>query len=358
MSPAARRVSSTTERVPSRYNTSDFDYEYPREAIAQRPLPDRSASRLLVLHRTSGEVEHRTFRDIAQLTEAGDVLVLNVSRVVPARLKGLRDNDREAEILLVHPEPDGTWLAMVHPGGKLKVGRTVRFGADTRAEITEMVGGGLRRIRFTGRLTPTELMKSYGAVPLPPYIERPPDSHDRERYQTVFARHDGSVAAPTAGLHFTPEILSELRERGVAIAEIVLHVGPGTFKPVDVENLSNHSMHAEWFRLPRVAVETVLRAKSQGRRVWAVGTTSARVLETVAGSGTLREESGWTDLFLYPPYEFRVVDALITNFHLPRSTLLMLVAAFAGYDHTMSAYREALARGYRLYSYGDAMAII
>jgi S-adenosylmethionine:tRNA ribosyltransferase-isomerase len=346
------------ERVPSRYKTSDFDYEYPREAVAQRPLPERNASRLLVLHRDTGTIEHRSFGQFASLPDPGDVLVLNESKVMRARLKGLRDNGREAEILLAHPEPDGTWLAMVHPGGKLKVGRKVTFGDDAVAEIVDVIGGGLRRVRFSGPLSPIELMKQSGSVPLPPYIERIPDDQDRERYQTVFAQHDGSVAAPTAGLHFTEGTLSELKARGVTTARVVLHVGPGTFKPVATEEPTDHSMHSEWYSVPAEAANLIVAAKKSGKRVWAVGTTSARVLETVANFDGQHATTGWTDLFIYPPFEFKVVNALLTNFHLPRSTLLMLVAAFAGYESTMFAYRTAVRNGYRLYSYGDAMVVV
>jgi S-adenosylmethionine:tRNA ribosyltransferase-isomerase len=234
----------------------------------------------------------------------------------------------------------------------------VFFGEDTSAEILGVLGGGLRRIRFDGPLGPEELMEKYGAVPLPPYITRAPEDADTERYQTVYARENGSVAAPTAGLHFTEEILASLAERGVEIAEVLLHVGPGTFKPVREDDPSRHTMHSEWYSVSQEAAEKVNRAKADGRRVWAVGTTSARVLETVGSEGVLREDSGWTDLFLLPPYEFRMVDAMLTNFHLPRSTLLMLVAALGGHEHIMNAYREAVALGYRLYSYGDAMAIV
>ncbi len=336
----------------------DFDYEYPPEAVAQRPLSERSASRLLVLDRASGTVAHRTFGDFPALLGRGDVLVRNTSRVIPARLVGQRDNGRPAELLLVHPESDDTWLAMVHPGGKLKQGRTVSFGGDTVAEIVAVVGGGLRRVHFSGARTVAELMRADGAVPLPPYIERPPDDLDRERYQTVYARDEGSVAAPTAGLHFTGAVLDDVERRGVQIADVVLHVGPGTFKPVEVDDPTRHVMHREWYAVPEEAADRINGAKAAGHRVWAVGTTAARTLETAtADDGSVAAGSGWTDLFIYPPYRFRNVDGLLTNFHLPRSTLIMLVAAFAGFAPTMAAYREAVARGYRLFSYGDAMAI-
>jgi S-adenosylmethionine:tRNA ribosyltransferase-isomerase len=367
------------------YRVADFDYPCPTELIAQHPAPDRAASRLLVLERATGRVSHRSFRDFPSLLDAGDVLVVNTSRVLPARLMGRRDNGRSAEILLVHPEPDGTWLAMVHPGGKLKVGRKVWFGAGGReggraagtagvaeaagaagvaAEIVDVLGGGLRRIRFHG-MDAQAVMERYGAVPLPPYIHRAPEPDDAERYQTVYAKVDGSVAAPTAGLHFTEEILAAVRARGVTVSDVVLHVGPGTFKPVEVEDPAAHVMHAEWYEIPEATASLVNDAKARGARAWAVGTTACRVLETAAASaataapaGVVAAGSGWTDLFIYPPYEFRVVDALLTNFHLPRSTLLMLVAAFAGHTHTMAAYQEAIRERYRLYSYGDAMAVV
>jgi S-adenosylmethionine:tRNA ribosyltransferase-isomerase len=273
-------------------------------------------------------------------------------------LTGRRENGRDAEILLVHPEEDGSWTCLAHPGGKLKVGRKVFFGTDTTAEITGVLGGGLRRIRFSGALDAAELMRRFGAVPLPPYITRPPESSDTDRYQTVYATEDGSVAAPTAGFHFTEDTLTCLSERGVELAEVVLHVGPGTFKPVRDDDPSQHKMHSEWYSVSRKTADVVNAAKTDGRRVWAIGTTSARVLESVGASGELHERCGWTDLFILPPYEFKMVDAMLTNFHLPRSTLLMLVAAFSGHELIMNAYREAVERGYRLYSYGDAMAII
>jgi len=332
-------------------STADFSYALDSALIAQRPLPDRAASRLLVLHRESGAVAHRSFRDLPGLLRRGDLLVRNTSRVIPARLTGVRDNGRPAEILLVRPEADGAWLAMVHPGGKLKAGRTVRFGDDATAEIGEAMGGGLRRLRFSGRLDPPALMQRYGATPLPPYIERPAEAGDRDRYQTVYAREDGSIAAPTAGLHFTPQLLAAIEQNGVGIADVVLHVGPGTFKPVQAEQLAHHSMHAEWYSLPPETGARIVDTKAAGGRVVAVGTTTARVLESGLGSG-------WTRLFIHPPYRFTAVDALLTNFHLPRSTLLMLVAAFAGYQNVMAAYQEAARERYRFYSYGDAMLIL
>jgi len=343
--------------VGKTYRTADFDYEYPPDTVAQHPLPDRSASRLLVLDRASDTVHHRRFAEFPTLLDSGDVLVLNTSRVIPARLKGVRENGREAEVLLVHPEPDGQWLAMVHPGGKLKAGRTIRFGDDAIAHVVSVLQGGLRRLAFSGTVDVPTLMRRYGSVPLPPYIARPVVPSDRERYQTIYANADGSVAAPTAGLHFTAALLDRISKRGIEIVETMLHVGPGTFKPIETDDPARHTMHAEWYSVSEASARRVNTAKAQGHRVWAVGTTVARTLETVAMEDTVRAGSGWTDLFIYPPYRFRIVDALLTNFHLPRSTLLMLVAAFAGYERAMAAYRDAIRERYRLFSYGDAMAI-
>lgn len=348
-------------RPVSSHRTSDFQYDFPPEAVAQRPLADRAASRLLVVERSTGALLHQRMRDFPDLVEQGDTVVVNSSRVMPARLTGTRENGREAELLLVHAEPDGSWLAMVHPGGKLKVGRTIRFGDDAVATVCEVLTGGVRRVQISGPMGPRELMDHYGETPLPPYIHRKPDQSDAERYQTVYAKIEGSIAAPTAGLHFTSELLHAITARGAIVTEVVLHVGPGTFKPVDVDDPDQHTMHPEWYDVPPAAAEAVNSAKESGKRVWAVGTTAVRTLEAAANpnrEGAVTPGSGWTELFIRPPYAFAVVDAVLTNFHLPRSTLLMLVAAFAGYDTTMSAYRQAVADGYRLYSYGDAMAII
>jgi S-adenosylmethionine:tRNA ribosyltransferase-isomerase len=334
---------------------SDFDYDLPTQQIAQHPLPDRSASRLLVLERATGAITHRHFADIVELIPAGDVLVLNTSRVIAARLHGKRDSGNVAELLLVRGLPDGTWLAMGHPGGKLKPGRRVTFGADSAIEVLEVLGGGVRRVRFTGALDALATIAKYGEVPLPPYIRRPPTALDRDRYQTVYAAHDGSVAAPTAGLHFTPTLLERVQAKGVAVASLDLHVGPGTFKPVEADDLRAHIMHPEVYEIPEATVAAVNAHAS----VCAVGTTVVRALESAADErGRVRAGAGETSLFIRPPYEFKVIDRLLTNFHLPRSTLLMLVCAFGGYEAVMGAYREAVREGYRFYSYGDAMAII
>jgi S-adenosylmethionine:tRNA ribosyltransferase-isomerase len=339
--------------------TSAFDYSLPPDRIAQEPLADRAASRLLVLERDSGRVGHRHFPQLLDLIAPEDVLVLNVSRVIPARLLGTREGGQPAELLLVREGTRGSWLALAHPGGKLKPGRRVRFGPDSVAEIAEVLGGGLRRVRFVGDLDARATLAKYGAVPLPPYIRRAPTPADVERYQTVYAKDDGSVAAPTAGLHFTPALLDAIRRKGAAVAELDLHVGPGTFKPVAVEDVRKHKMDSEAFAVSPAAAATINERRAGGGKVWAVGTTVVRTLETVAiGNGRVGDGAGETKLFIHPPYSFQVVDRLVTNFHLPRSTLLMLVCAFGGYEHVMQAYAEAVREQYRFYSYGDAMAVI
>ncbi len=341
------------------HRVSDFDYRLPPELIAQEPLADRASSRLLVLDRASGSIRHAGFTDFVDLVAPLDVLVLNVSRVIPARLYGKRESGNAAELLLVRALPDGTWLAMGHPGGKLKPGRTVRFGDDSAAEIVEVLGGGLRRVTFVGQLDAGATLAKYGAVPLPPYIQRAPRPEDRERYQTVYAEHDGSVAAPTAGLHFTPALLERIKQRGTALATLDLQIGPGTFKPVEVDDLADHPMHAEAYRVSDETADLINERRRAGGRVWAVGTTVVRTLETVAApDGTIRPGAGDTNRFIYSPYTFRAVDRLLTNFHLPRSTLLMLVCAFGDYERVMRAYGEAIEQRYRFYSYGDAMAIV
>jgi len=337
------------------FHLSDFDYDLPSAQIAQHPLPDRSASRLLVLDRATANVRHLHFRDLPSLIPPGDVLVINTSRVIPARLRGKREGGQDAEFLLVREAPNGTWLALAHPGGKLKPGRRVTLGADSVVEIVEVLGGGLRRIRFVGSLDARATLARYGEVPLPPYIRRAPDRDDRDRYQTVFATHDGSVAAPTAGLHFTTELLARLHEQRTFVTAIDLHVGPGTFKPVETDALDQHTMHPEAYEIAPGAASGINHNRG---KIWAVGTTVARALESAANAaGEVGGGAGETSLFIRPPYEFKVVNHLITNFHLPRSTLLMLVCAFGGYERVMDAYREAVREGYRFYSYGDAMLI-
>lgn len=340
-------------------HTGDFAYHLPPDRIAQIPLPDRAASRLLVLDRARGSVTHSHFRDLPEMVAPDDVVVLNASRVIPARLHGKRDSGADAEILLVRELADGAWEAMGHPGGKLKPGRRVTFGEDAAVDILEVLGGGLRRIRFTGALEARAAIAKYGEVPLPPYILRAPDAADRERYQTVYAAHDGSVAAPTAGLHFTPEVLVAIRDRGAAIVTLDLHVGPGTFKPVEVDDPAAHVMHPESFAVSPETAAEINDRRAAGGRIWAVGTTVVRTLETVADdAGRVHAGAGETRAFIRPPYRFKAVDRLVTNFHLPRSTLLMLVCAFGGMERVLDAYRTAVQERYRFYSYGDAMVLI
>jgi S-adenosylmethionine:tRNA ribosyltransferase-isomerase len=342
------------------HRTSDYDYDLPSEQIAQHPTERRDRSRLLVIDRESGERHHRRFSDLPEYVQTGDVLVVNETRVFPARLRGRRSGGGAAEVLLLHPAEDDTlWTALVRPGAKMRPGRVIDVAPDLSVEVVEMLPGGERLVRLLSSLPTEEALDRFGEMPLPPYMKREVTEKDRDRYQTVYARERGSVAAPTAGLHFTPDLFARLQEQGVTLARLVLHVGVGTFRPVEVEDPSDHPMHREWYHVSPEAAATVNAARARGDAVWAVGTTSVRTLESVADEdGEVHAGSGWTDLFIRPPYRYRTVDHLITNFHLPRSTLLMLVAAFAGYELTMDAYREAVTREYRFYSYGDAMAIL
>ena len=341
--------------------TADYDYALPPELIAQQPLERRDASRLMVVHRDSGAIEHARFADLPALFASGDALVLNTTKVLRARLLGQRKSGAPAEILLLHPVDDGEqiWEAMVSPGGKLRPGRTVHIADGFDAEILEIKERRTRLVRLTAGEPLREAIARHGHVPLPPYIARADQAADAARYQTVFAREEGSVAAPTAGLHFTDALLDAIAARGVQRAEVLLHVGAGTFKPVETDDPADHVMHEEWFRVPEYTAQRLDTTRSAGGSIWAVGTTSARTLESATDeSGTIRATEGQTRLFIRPGYEFRAVDKLITNFHLPRSTLLMLVSAFAGHELTMTAYRKAVEQRYRFYSYGDAMAIL
>lgn len=339
--------------------TSDYDFELPERLIAQEPLPDRSASRLMIVRRASQTIEHGRFTDLARLIPPGDLLVLNTTRVMKARLLGRRASGAPAEILLLRPAGgDDVWEAMVSPGGKLKPGRVVDIAPGFQVEILELTERRTRLVRLRASDPVEEALERHGHVPLPPYIHRADAPADADRYQTVYAREGRSVAAPTAGLHFSPGLLEQLAARGVRRADVLLDVGAGTFKPVEVEDPAQHVMHAEWLRVPGATARAVRETRDAGSRVWAVGTTSVRALESVSDATGPRAGEGDTTLFIRPGFEFRAVDRLITNFHLPRSTLLMLVAAFAGYDLVMRAYREAVAREYRFYSFGDAMALI
>jgi S-adenosylmethionine:tRNA ribosyltransferase-isomerase len=339
--------------------TSDYDFDLPEDRIAQSPAEKRDESRLMILRRATGEIEHKYFRDIVGAIPSGDAIVVNTTRVFRARLLGTRDSGAPAELLLLKSLGAGNYEAMVHPGGKLKAGRRVHIADGFDAEILGTTRRRTRIVHLHATVPVEEAIERYGHVPLPPYIKRSDETTDIERYQTVYARESGSVAAPTAGLHFTPEILDALAMKGVARADIVLHVGAGTFKPVDVDDPADHVMHEESYWFPGEAASALNATRARGGAIWAVGTTSVRTLESIVGSdGRFVTSSGDTRIFIRPPYEFKAVDHLLTNFHLPRSTLLMLVAAFAGYDLTMRAYRVAIDEGYRFYSYGDAMLII
>ena len=345
---------------PSR--TADFDFDLPPRLVAQTPAERRDESRLMVVDRAAGTIAHRRFRDLAELIPAGDALVLNTTRVVRARLLGTRDSGAPAEVFLLKPLPargERAYEAMVQPGAKLKPGRVVRVSPELSVEVLEATERGTRVVRLVTPLDADDAIERFGHVPLPPYIRHGDAAEDVERYQTVYARERGSVAAPTAGLHFTPELLAKLESRGVKRVDVLLHVGAGTFKPVDVEDLDRHVMHEEWYAFSRESADALNATRAAGGSVWAVGTTSCRTLESVADDrGAFRAASGETSIFIRPPHRFRGVDKLVTNFHLPRSTLLMLVAAFAGYELTMRAYREAIDASYRFYSYGDAMVVV
>jgi S-adenosylmethionine:tRNA ribosyltransferase-isomerase len=341
---------------------AQFDYDLPPSAIAQEPATPRDASRLLVLHRAGGTWEDRMFGDLPDLLRPGDCLVVNESRVIPARLFGARSDDgRSVELLLVREIAPGRWEALARPAQRCGTGTRVELGGGAaHAVIAGEGAAGARVVTFESPWPVRELLERHGLPPLPPYIARhaAPRREDRERYQTVYARAEGSVAAPTAGLHFTPALLDRIRARGVEVHALTLHVGPGTFRPVKADTVEGHRMDGEAVDIPASTAGAVSRARATGRRVVAVGTTTTRALEWAAGAdGSVVSGAGWTDLFIHPPYAFRVVDALLTNFHLPRSTLLMLVSALAGRDLVLAAYRHAVKAGYRFYSYGDAMLV-
>lgn len=337
--------------------TDEFDYPLPPELIAQQPLAERSASRLLVVRPGEAALEDRHFSDLPDLIPPGDLVVLNTTRVRPARLLGLRPGGGPGEVLLIHPSTDGSWVAMGKPGSALRPGKRIRLSAAIEVETVEILDEGYRRVRFVGG-TAEEAVAELGRMPLPPYITRAAEPADLERYQTVYAEREGSVAAPTAGLHFTPRILADLERSGVGIARIDLEVGPGTFRPVEEEDPARHPMHPEHFEIPGRAAVMIEEARCRGGKVWAVGTTVVRALESAAREdGSVQSGPGDTRLLILPGYRFKVVDRLITNFHLPRSTLIMLVSALAGRERVMAAYGHAVEERYRFYSYGDAMAV-
>lgn len=349
---------SNEEKVPVGLSTKDYYYDLPKELIAQDPLEDRSSSRLMVLGKKSGEVSHHHFRDILDYLRPGDCLVINNTRVIPARLIGTKkETGAHVEILLLRRKKDDIWETLVKPGKKLRPGAEVTFGdGSLTATILDVVEGGDRLVQFHYDGIFEEVLDRLGEMPLPPYIKH--KLKDRDRYNTVYAKFDGSAAAPTAGLHFTKELLEEVKDKGVNIAQVTLHVGLGTFRPVKVDDVREHEMHTEWYRVTQETADLINQTKANGGRVIAVGTTSVRTLETVADEdGHMKAQEGDTSIFIYPGYKWKVVDGLITNFHLPESTLIMLVSSLAGREHVLAAYKEAVKERYRFFSFGDAMYI-
>ena len=338
---------------------TDFTFDLPEELIAQDPLEDRASSRLLALDRVTGERSHRHFRDIKEYLKPGDCLVINDTKVIPARLIGEKEGTgAKIEVLLLKRKENDMWETLVKPGKKARPGARIAFGnGELVAEVVDVLEEGNRLIHFEYEGIFEEVLDRLGQMPLPPYITH--QLQDKNRYQTVYAKHEGSAAAPTAGLHFTNELLKEIEEMGVKIAHVTLHVGLGTFRPVKVENVLEHHMHSEFYCIEQDAADMINETKANGGRVISVGTTSTRTLESAADdNGYLTAKSGWTEIFIYPGYTFKVIDGLITNFHLPESTLLMLVSALAGRDHVLAAYEEAVQERYRFFSFGDAMVIL
>lgn len=339
-------------------NVKDFDYELPQELIAQDPIEDRSSSRLMILDKETGNIRHEIFHDIVKELRAGDCLVINDTKVIPARLFGTKvGTEAKIEILLLKRKENDIWEVLVKPGKKARPGTEILFGdGRLKGTVIDIVEEGNRLIQFSYEGIFEEILDELGQMPLPPYITH--QLKDKDRYQTVYAKREGSAAAPTAGLHFTKELLKQIEEMGVTIAHVTLHVGLGTFRPVKVENVQEHHMHSEFYIVEEAEAEKINAAKRAGHRVIAVGTTSCRTLESATGEdGVLKAGSGWTDIFIYPGYRFKMIDALITNFHLPQSTLLMLVSALAGREHILAAYEEAVRERYRFFSFGDAMFI-
>ena len=338
--------------------TSDFYYDLPEELIAQDPLANRSDSRLMVLDKENGAVSHHVFREIVDYLNPGDCLVINDTKVIPARLIGEREGTgAKIEVLLLKRKTGDVWETLVKPGRKAKPGTRIQFGGGLLVgEVMDIVDEGNRLIRFEFEGIFEEILDQLGQMPLPPYITH--QLKDKDRYNTVYATHSGSAAAPTAGLHFTPELLKTIEEKGIDIARVTLHVGLGTFRPVKVDDVENHHMHSEFYMIDEEAAEKINRAKENGKRVICVGTTSCRTIESAADeNGRLKPCSGWTEIFIYPGYQFKILDCLITNFHLPESTLVMLVSALAGREHILNAYQEAIRERYRFFSFGDAMFI-
>lgn len=346
-------------KIGHKIKTDSFSYDLPLELIAQEPLPDRDNSRLLVLRRNSGEIEDSTFKKLPQYLKTGDLLILNDTRVIPARLLGNRkDTGGKVELLLLRRLTEEKWEVLCSPGKRVKTGVVLTFGdGQLEAEVFEKTPVGGRTVLFRGKQPLDALLNTLGRVPLPPYIKK--ELENEERYQTIFASKSGSAASPTAGLHFTPDVFEALKSRGIEWAYLTLHIGVGTFRPVKNEYVEDHQMHSEYFELPASTAQKINRTRKKGGRIVAVGTTCCRVLETMGNDrGEVSEGRGETDLFIYPGYNFKVVEAMVTNFHLPRSTLLMLVCAFAGRENTLKAYEKAVEWRYRFYSFGDAMLII
>ncbi len=337
--------------------TSDFDYYLPEELIAQTPIKDRDKSRLLVMDRKTGELEHKNFYDIIDYLNPGDVLVLNNTKVMPARLIGHKvDTDAVIEVLMLKDLGEDTWECLSKPAKRVKVGSIIKFSDELSAECVYEGEEGIRQYKFIYNGILLEILDRLGEMPLPPYIHE--KLKDKDRYQTVYAKEVGSAAAPTAGLHFTKELLSKIKEKGILIEEITLHVGLGTFRPVEVEDVTNHKMHSEFYTMSKETAKVLNKAKKDGRRIISVGTTTTRTLETIMNLyNEFKECSGWTDIFIYPGYKFKAIDALITNFHLPKSTLVMLVSAFSTKENILNAYNEAVKEKYRFFSFGDAMFI-
>jgi S-adenosylmethionine:tRNA ribosyltransferase-isomerase len=338
--------------------TKDFYYDLPQEQIAQKPLENRDQSRLLVYNRANGQTGHRVFKDILDYLRPGDALVINDTKVIPARLFGKKESTgANAEVLLLNRKEKDLWEALLKPGKKLRIGDTILFDEETKAQVIDKGEGGVAQLRFSYTGLFEQTLERLGQMPLPPYITE--KLEDKTRYQTVYAAHEGSAAAPTAGLHFTEALLEEIRGKGVEVLKILLHVGLGTFRPVKAEDIHEHKMHSEYFEISEETAQAYNRIRQNGGRIFAVGTTSVRTLETVADAqGMINAKTGTTDIFIYPGYSFKTVDALVTNFHLPESTLLMLVSAFAGHEQTMRLYREAVKGKYRFFSFGDAMLIV
>ena len=337
---------------------SSYWYQLPDELIAQYPKDKRSTSRLLYLNKNTGDISHHKFTDILELLKPSDVLVLNRTRVIPARLLGKKSTGAKVEVFLLNQKTDKTWECLVKPGRRLKVSTEVEFSENLKGKIIDRTEDGERLVEFEWEGDFWKILEKVGKTPLPPYIKRESIEKDKETYQTVYARERGSVAAPTAGLHFTKELLEKIEQKGIEILEVLLHVGLGTFQMVKTENIDEHKMHSEFCRITEDTAEKINKAKSQGRRIVAVGTTSIRTLESFAKNGRIKPGAHWTNIFIYPGKKLQITDGLITNFHLPYSTLLMLVSALAGYENIMNAYQVAIRKKYRFFSYGDAMLIL